>query len=583
MERREKLGEGTFGIVYSAMSPNSNKHYAIKRNLVEEDTSFIGVPREVDVLNKLRQHPHVVTLERVTFGEPFNIGCFSPLMGKERISQRDDAIHFVFGQAAYDLHRFVYGAVVTNFSLIKRYMINILLGVEYIHANHVIHRDLKPSNILIFGADKDALGVGNIAKICDFGLAKPYTYQGIQTPNTVTSWYRAPEITLGYPHYDYKSDIWSLGCVLYEMVAKRAFILDVPDDNDIILSSILGALPSALPMRKFRELIRSNKWRPEGKPVKLTPVHNPTTRKSFKEQIGFTDKLSQQFEDEAGSLEDFCNLLENMLKFEWDQRYDISQCVNHPFFDDYKELIVETRQKFPPKMQPEQVILVKNCAERRWMSQAATEIFNNRGSLHWYTHRALFQAMDLFDRYLSVMFHTTSIPPNAVESDLKGLIHDKFGAELRFMTCLYLCIKYFSSIHHPIKYDTIVADEYKTTEAKLIAEQFEGGFIKNCLVYDIYRPTLYEAADEFNDKLEDSNIRDLIILYSMNNTFSGMKASELYKYYRDNLRGCPMEMLFSPISAVNEKIKVKPRSSKGKKRPKTKPFPGNNIKIVRQK
>ncbi|CAH6419013.1 Protein kinase [uncultured virus] len=546
MLRGDKLGEGTFGIVYSAISPNSKKEYAVKRNLVEDETSFIGVPREVDVLNKLRNHPHLVRLERVAFEHPFNTGCFSPLEGDQRTSQRDDAIHFIFSKAAYDLHRFIYGAIQTDFSLIKRYMVNILLGLEYMHSQRVIHRDLKPSNVLIFGEEKDALGVGNIAKICDFGLAKPYTYQGQQTPSTVTAWYRAPEIALGYPNYDYKSDVWSVGCILYEMVAKRAFIPDVPNDNDIIISTILGSLPQELSMRKFRELVRGNKWRT----VKLTPAHSPRIRKTFMYQIqsGFTQDLNQQFEKQAGKLEIFCDLLDKMLMFDWGQRVTATDALNHSFFDDHRAVIVETRKQYVPQAKKDQPIIIRECIERKWMSQAATEIFNNRGSLKWYSHRALFQAMDLFDRYLSVMFHVITIPPNAVESELKGFIHDKFGAELRFMTCLYLCIKYFSSIHYPISYDTIVAEEYRTTEAKLIAEQFEGGFIKNCLEYDIYRPTVYEAADDFNDRLEDLEIRDLIILYSMNSSFSGMRPSKLYQYYRTNLRGRPIEMLFSPIT-----------------------------------
>lgn len=543
MQRGEKLGEGTFGIVYSASSPKTNRQYAVKRNLVEDETSFIGVPREVDVLNKLRLHPHIVRLEQVAFGQPFNGNCFSPLMGKERTSQRDDSIHFVFKQAAYDLHRFVYGAIITDFGLIKRYMVNILLGIEYMHSKRILHRDLKPSNVLIFGDEKDAMGIGNIAKICDFGLAKPYTYQGSQTPSTVTSWYRAPEITLGYPHYDYKTDIWSLGCTFYEMIAKRAFIPDVPDNNDDILSSILGTLPQELTMRKFRELVRSNKWRQ----VKLTPAYSPRIRRSFTQQIGLTSEGLEQFERQAGRMDLFCDLLDNMLRFEWDRRFTATECLNHPFFEDHKTIINETRSQFPPKPGKEQRIVVTKCVERKWMAQAVTEIFNNRGTLRWYSNRALFQAMDLFDRYLSVMFRVASIPPNAIESDLKGFIHDKFGAELRFMTCLYLCIKYFSSIHYPISYDSIVAEEYRTTEARLIAEQFEGGFIKNCLEYDIYRPTVYEAADEFGDKLEDTDIRDLIILYSMNTTFSGMTPTELYQYYRSNLRGLPLETLFSPI------------------------------------
>lgn len=544
MRRGEKLGEGTFGIVYAATSPKTNRQYAIKRNLVEDETSFIGVPRELDVLKKLRQHPHIVRLEQVAFDHPFEGACFSPLDGSNRVSQRNDALHFVFRQAEYDMHRFVYGAVVTHFGLIKRYMVNILLGVEYMHAHNLIHRDLKPSNILIFGDEKDVMGIGNIAKICDFGLAKPYTYQGYQTPNTVTSWYRAPEIALGYPHYDYKSDIWSVGCIFYEMIAKRAFIPNVPDENDGILSAILGALPQALSVRKFRELIRSNKWRQ----IKLSAAHSPRIRRSFVDQIGLSKEGSEQFESEAGKIGMFCNLLENMLKFEWESRFTATQSLDHPFFEGYRQLITETRRQYIPVPRAEEAYIIHKCIERKWMAQAVTEIFNNKHLLPWYNVRALFQAMDLFDRYLSVMFHVTSVPPNFVESDLKGIIHDKFGAELRFMSCLYLCIKYFSSIHYPISYDTIVAEEYRTTEEKLIAENFEGGFVKNCLEYDIYRPTIYEAADQFGDKLEDTDIRDLIILYGLNHSFSGMTPTQLYNHYRTNLKGGEIDLLFAPIT-----------------------------------
>lgn len=554
MQRGDKLGEGTFGIVYSGTSPRTKTEYAIKRNLVEDSTSFIGVSREVDVLNKLRHHPHIVRLEQVAFGHPFQGACFSPLQGKDRESQRDDAIHFVFRKAHYDLHQFIYGALVINFGLIKRYMVNMLLGIEYIHGQRILHRDLKPSNVLIFGEEKDVAGVGNVAKICDFGLAKPYTYQGSQTPNTVTSWYRAPEITLGYPHYDYKVDVWSLGCIFYEMVAKRAFLPEVPDNNDEILSTILGALPKELSVRKLRELVRSNKWRT----VKLTPAHSPRIRRSFPMQIGLSDELLKQFEQQAGKFDLFCNLLENMLRFEWDHRYTVTQCLDHPFFDEYRALIAETRRQYPPYPRRDKPLIVKKSAERKWMAQIVTDIFNNRSKLNWYSHRSLFQAMDLFDRYLAVMFHTTTIPPNAVESELKGFIHDKFGAELRFMICLYLCIKYFSSIHYPIKYDDVVTEEYRTPEAKLLAEQFEGGFIKNGLEYDIYRTTVYEAADDFGDKLEDNDVRDLVVLYSINSTFSGMTAIELYQHYRSHLRGRPIELLCAPITPLSA-TEVKPK------------------------
>jgi serine/threonine protein kinase len=534
MIRGEKLGEGTFGIVYEAHSPSTDNKYAIKRNLAEDDTSFIGVPREVDVLTKLRNHPNIICIERISFGHPFATEAFSPITGDDRKSQRDDSIHFIFSKANCDLHEFIYGTRI-NFTLIKKYMVHMLLGLEYMHLHKIIHRDMKPSNVLLFD---------DVAKICDFGLAKPFTYQGDQTPDTVTSWYRAPEIALGYPHYDFKSDVWSMGCIFYEMMAKKSFIHNNSDNNDSIVSHILGALPEELPMRKMRELVKSNKWRN----VKLSPIHNPKQRKTFEQKIKLSAGGVKNFEKNTASTTTlFYQLLNHMLTFDWNERFTTTQCLDHEFFNDYKDHITKTRTTYEIKKYSDHPMIVKKCNERTWMSKIVIEIFNNRKEIKWYTHRIMFQAMDLFDRYLSVMFHTTEIPENALESEDKGFIHSKFDTELRFMTCIYLCIKYFSSIQYPISYESVVLDEYKTDSAKIIAEQFEGGFIKNCLEYNIYRDTVYEIADEFDDMLDDAEIRDLIIIYSMNPTFNTMTPSQLYKYYKENMKGKEVDYLMNHV------------------------------------
>jgi serine/threonine protein kinase len=543
MLKGEKLGEGTYGIVYTGTSPNTGRHYAIKRNLAEKAVSFMGAPRELDVLNRLRDHPHIVRLEKVAYGAPFQTGCFSPLGNMVHGTQRDDSIHFVFGKAHYDLHQFIYGATRIDFSLIKRYMVHMLLGLEYIHAKKIVHRDLKPSNVLIFGEDKDAQGVANVAKICDFGLSKPYTYQGRQTPNTVTSIYRAPEITLDYPHYDYKVDVWSVGCIMFEMVAKKTFIPIVPDKNDEILSAILASLPVELPMREFRELVRSNKWRR----VVLSKNHKPRSRKSFQEQLGLTPLALNQFRREAGSIDKFIDLLTNMLRFEWDKRFSISQALNHTFFDDSRDIIESTRSKYSLAHSQEYMYEVRNCVERKWMASVATSIFNDRPSLNWYSHRVLFQAMDLFDRYIFAMYRAGGFPDNAMESEDKGLVHDKYGAELRFYCCVYLCIKYFTTIHHPVSFTAIVPPEYRTPESLIIAEQFESSFVVHCLDYEIYRDTVYEIADKKSDYLSETNIRDLIMIYSMNDSYTGWTPTQLYQYYINNIQGKPLDAIFKLI------------------------------------
>jgi len=543
MHRNNKLGEGTFGIVYSAISPNTNKEYAVKRNLTEKKTSFIGAAREADILNKLRKHPHIVRLEKIAFGEPFKNMILSPIDEKSRSTQRNDTLHFVFGKAAYDLHRFIYGAKEKNFGLIKRYMVHILLGVEYMHSKKIIHRDLKPSNILIFGDDNDSLGISNCAKICDFGLSKPFTYQGYQTPNTVTSWYRPPEILLSNNFYDYKVDVWSMGCILFEMVAGRSFIFDIDDDNEKLLKAILEELPYELSINFCKKNINSKKWK-----NRYLRNYRPKKnfRKSFRNKFCFNETLLNNFSIGAGDLDIFCNLLRKMLEFNWNERCTITDALNHEFFKDYSCLINTTRKHYN-LYDKEYLILIKPCIERKWMSDIAINIFNNRKTINWYTPRILFQAMDLFDRYLIVMFQNTKIHPNAIESDNKGFIHDKFNSELRFYTCIYLCIKYFSSIHVPISFTSILPSYLINNRSLLIAESFEGGFIKNCLEYNIYRPTIYESADSFNDYLSDQNIRDLIILYTKNNTISKFTPSKLYHYYKFFLKDKSIDDLLLPI------------------------------------
>ena len=116
-----------------------------------------------------------------------------------------------------------------------------LCGLKYIHSANVLHRDLKPGNLLV-NADCEL-------KICDFGLARGYTpgagtsrtagNQGFMTEYVATRWYRAPEIMLSFANYvsdvalrgraDAQSyliqstaiDVWSVGCILAELLGGR--------------------------------------------------------------------------------------------------------------------------------------------------------------------------------------------------------------------------------------------------------------------------------------------------------------------------------------------------------------------------
>ena len=88
-----------------------------------------------------------------------------------------------------------------------------------------MHRDLKPSNILLNNRGE--------LKICDFGFARYCRQSALEsnyTPVVVTMWYRAPEVLLGYPDYGTAVDMWSAGCILFEMYARGKVLFTGRDE-----------------------------------------------------------------------------------------------------------------------------------------------------------------------------------------------------------------------------------------------------------------------------------------------------------------------------------------------------------------
>merc|ERR1712056_3526 len=91
-----------------------------------------------------------------------------------------------------------------------------LRGLLYLHTANVVHRDLKPSNILV---NKNC-----DLKICDFGLARGFGADQDDptlTDYVVTRWYRAPEVVLLASEYTKSIDVWSVGCILCELIGRK--------------------------------------------------------------------------------------------------------------------------------------------------------------------------------------------------------------------------------------------------------------------------------------------------------------------------------------------------------------------------
>lgn len=92
-------------------------------------------------------------------------------------------------------------------------MYQLLRGLKYVHSAKVLHRDLKPSNLLL-NANCDL-------KIGDFGLARTTSETDFMTEYVVTRWYRAPELLLNCSEYTAAIDVWSVGCILGEIMTRE--------------------------------------------------------------------------------------------------------------------------------------------------------------------------------------------------------------------------------------------------------------------------------------------------------------------------------------------------------------------------
>ena len=149
-------------------------------------------------------------------------------------------------------------------SEIKTLMLQIVSGVEYLHANWILHRDLKTSNLLLNNRGQ--------LKIADFGMAR---YTANPPPNltqlVVTLWYRAPELLLGASAYSTEIDIWSLGCIFAELLTKDPLFPGKTEVDQLSKVLTLLGTPTKESWPEFRSLPNAKALRPL-----LSNPQNPT-------------------------------------------------------------------------------------------------------------------------------------------------------------------------------------------------------------------------------------------------------------------------------------------------------------------
>ncbi|CAD2216017.1 Protein kinase domain/Protein tyrosine kinase, putative [Angomonas deanei] len=230
------LGEGTYGVVVKARHRATRRLVAIKKfKQSDENDEHVRKTslREVRVLKNLH-HLNVVSLLDVF--------------------RRDGKLFLVFEYIEYTvLQRLEQTSKGLPPLEVKKFMYQLLRGLDYCHAHNIIHRDVKPENILVTsGEELDSGETGNetsknILKICDFGFARHLSSKGNYTDYVATRWYRAPELLVGDTNYNKGVDIWAVGCLLAELTDTQPLF---PGDSDLdqltLILQTCGMVPPSM-------------------------------------------------------------------------------------------------------------------------------------------------------------------------------------------------------------------------------------------------------------------------------------------------------------------------------------------------
>jgi len=287
---QQKLGKGAYGIVWRAVEKKTRNVVALKKifDAFQNATDAQRTFREIMFLEKLHNHENIIKLHNVLKAE------------------NDRDIYLVFEYMETDLHAVIRANILEGIH--KQYIIyQLLKALKYMHSGDLLHRDMKPSNLL--------LNSECLMKVADFGLARSVASlqddkvaAPVLTDYVATRWYRAPEILLGSTKYTKGVDMWSVGCILGELLGGKPMF------------------PGTSTMNQLDKILEVT-----GKPNKqdTDAIDSPFAATMLESLPGSGKRTLKNIYPNA--TDEAIDLLENLLVFNPSKRMTADQALKHPY------------------------------------------------------------------------------------------------------------------------------------------------------------------------------------------------------------------------------------------------------------
>lgn len=345
-ERIGHLGQGTYGEVFKAKDRETGEIVAVKKIKMENEKEGFPITavREIKILSML------ASSDLMLQGELMRDSVIRLReIARSDASEENDykgSVYMVFDFMEHDLagllERANQGRLADAASRglpphkarppflvgqVKRYMRQLLLGLQLLQRHNILHRDLKNANLLV--NNKGEL------KIADFGLARSFIKKqndtsatdglkpsksgqsiGTMTNRVITLWYRPPELCLGSEQYGLEVDMWSAGCILVEMLTGRPLFPGKDEVEQVkLICHVLGmpdeeSMPGCTSWKDYDKIMMS-----------LSGAH-------FRNNSNLRTVLRNRGIDDETSID----LIEKLLALNPNERIQAAEAVRHPWF-----------------------------------------------------------------------------------------------------------------------------------------------------------------------------------------------------------------------------------------------------------